>query len=64
MPLQPPSRAAVPTSLAKLHELHTKCQATIALGGWPLDSVEHSQRKNKAKMKLRSKRNNMESGKK
>jgi hypothetical protein len=40
MPLQSPLERQCP--LALHHELHTKRQAAVPLGGWPPDGVEHS----------------------
>jgi hypothetical protein len=40
MPLQSPLERQRP--LALHHELHTKRQAAVSLGGWPPDGVEHS----------------------
>jgi hypothetical protein len=40
MPLQSAMERQCP--LALHHELHTKCQSAVPLGGWPSDGVEHS----------------------
>jgi hypothetical protein len=47
MPSQSPLERQHP--LALHHELHTKCQAAIPLGGWPPNGVGHFLDKDEAR---------------
>jgi hypothetical protein len=50
MPSQSPLERQCP--LALHHELHTKRQAAVPLGGWPLNGVEHSPDKDETRKKM------------